>query len=121
MTYQRLLRVANLKGERISAIVNKNGPNVNIRVPFLNVVLKDNPPFANKGIIRMVCKQKDYSEVIEKVTKYLEDLFLKELESENTNTSIGTNNDTGGNEREYPERKIGFDTGEGCITSVHDS
>ena len=55
---------------------------VSFKVPFLEVVKKDNPPFAEKGVISFSVPQKGYAKAKKRITKYLEDLILKELKNE---------------------------------------
>jgi len=59
-----------------------------IEVDFLDVVKKDDPPFAEDGVIIFTVERKDYEETIIKLEKYLEDLFLKGMADEDLHRSL---------------------------------
>jgi hypothetical protein len=119
--YKKVLQVATPEGEKIVAHVQKSGTWVIINVPYLEAVKKDKPEFAKKGIINFKVKLSDYSNAIISLTKYLEDLFLKEMSDENNRTSIRTKSKSGRNERKDTETKTGTTEGEGDSASLHDS
>ncbi len=105
--YIRLLKVATPEGKRIPANIHRVGKRVSIRVDYLEVVEKDNPPFAEKGIIKVSCEQPKYVETINLLTQYLEDLFLKGMSDENIHTSLGAQSKPGGAKAKDTKRKAG--------------
>lgn len=74
------LKVCTPEGKIIIAETETLDGIVKIRVPYLQVVEKDNPEFAKDGEIFFSVSQKKYQEAKKTLTKYLEDLFLKELD-----------------------------------------
>ncbi len=88
----RPLKVSTPKGERIMLHSSRSGSElVVLEVPFLEVVKKDDPPFAVNGIIRFHVKRIKYKESVDALTLYIESLFLRELgKKEEINESIYT-------------------------------
>lgn len=116
----RLLKVSTPDGHRIMInTVRRSGDKIVIVVEYNKDVAKDNPPFSKNGIIKMTCVRKDYQQTLQKLTNYLETLFLKGLLNENTNTSSRISNDSRGNEKQTKPYTIGVDEGKGSDTSVH--
>jgi len=87
--YARALKVSSPDGERIYAKIFRLKDDVIIEVNYLEVVKKDNPPFAHNGIIKMHASLEKYKETLSLLTKYLEDLFLKGMADEDTYSSLG--------------------------------
>ncbi len=90
-----LLKVSDTSGKRIMMNVARSSNQVVITVPYLKEVAKDKPPFAKKGLIEIEVLQRNYTKTKNMLTKYLEDLFLKELNSADTDTGHGRGSNTG--------------------------
>lgn len=90
-----VLKVSDTSGKRIKMGVTREGSNVKLNVPFIEAVKKDKPAFAKKGIIDITVLVKDYTATKNMLTSYLENLFLKELSSADTDTSNGRRSNTG--------------------------
>jgi len=84
------LKVSTPKGESITAVIKADKDVFTLSVNYLEAVEKDNPKFADKGVIRVSGPRTKYSNIIKAIEKYLEDLFLKELSNEDTSTSDGS-------------------------------
>jgi len=117
--YLKLLNVSTPKGKRIEAHITTFSGTIIIKVENLKEVEMDDPPFAKKGRIIIKCERVKYKEVIEKLTKYLEDLFLKELLNEDIYTSIGNDNVKGRNAKKNSSRKTGSFKGKGNSSSIY--
>ena len=118
----RILKVSTSEGRRIHASVFKRTEDqVLIRVPYIKLVETDNPPFAKKGVIEMIVDTKVYQKTIIKITKYLEDLFLKGLKDEDNRSSSGASNDSRRVKSKNKTGVAGKDEGEGSDSSVHSS
>lgn len=118
--YSRLLRVATPNGERIRANIVQMGDNVRIEVRPLEVVKKDDPPFAQNGVIRFQIPSSKYKDTIATLTQYLEDLFLKGMADEDIYTSLGAKPKRKRTKRSRKTREIEIDQGEGDTPSVYD-
>ena len=118
-TYLKLLKVSTPKGHRIRSHITSFKDIVNIKVEYLKEVELDKPPFAKKGKIIIKCEKKKYQEVIKKLTKYLEDLFLKELLNEDIHPSIRNDNVKRGNAKKNTSGKTGSIKGKGDSSSVY--
>lgn len=97
--YTLPLKVCDPSGKRISVSVTQMGERVRIESDFIKAVELDKPAFSKGGIIRITVNRKDYSATKEKLTKYLEDLFLKELGNADRNTGHGNTGNGGGNKK----------------------
>jgi len=86
--YVRPLNVSTPEGRRIEAEIIRMQDQIQVVVPFLEVVKKDNPPFAKDGVIHFPVERKNYEETIIKLEKYLEDLFLKGMADEDLHRSL---------------------------------
>lgn len=80
MLNKRVLAVCDLTGKRIVANILRNPNNIVITIPYLKPVEKDNPKFSEKGVITVKVSKNGYLKTIGMIEKYLEDLFLKELD-----------------------------------------
>lgn len=89
LKYARVLKVSSPDGKRIYAKIFRLKGDVIIEVNYLEVVKKDNPPFAHNGVIKMHASLIKYKETLNLLTKYLEDLFLKGMADEDTYSSLG--------------------------------
>jgi len=87
--YARPLKVSTPDGKRIYAKIFRSGDNAKIEINYLEVVKKDDPPFAHNGMITLNVPVKKYSETLAILTQYLEDLFLKGMADESIYTSLG--------------------------------
>lgn len=87
--YARPLKVSTPDGERIVARVLRHGDQAKIEVNYLEVVKKDDPPFAHNGVISFNVPVANYPKTIELLTRYLEDLFLKGMADEDIYTGLG--------------------------------
>ncbi len=117
--YAHPLKVSNPKGERIYAKILRLGDNVRIEINYLEVVKKDDPPFAHNGVITISVSRKKYSETIATLTQYLEDLFLKGMADENIYTSLGAKPKSRGIKKSDSGKKAGRVEGERDSSSVH--
>ena len=90
-----LLKVSNPSGKRIKMAVVKVKGKVVLIIPYIKEVDNDKPQFASKGVIEITIAQKDYTRTKNMLTKYLEDLFLKELSNADTDTSHGSGSNRG--------------------------
>lgn len=104
-TFKKPLKVSTPEGRRIFANIYQ-GADITIEIPFLEVVKKDKPAFAKKGIIRFSIEQSKYKDAITKIEKYLETLFLGELENDNTGTSVKAKSKPRRNKKPDPEIEI---------------
>ena len=90
------LKVCDPSGKVVIAETELKFGKVLFRVPYIKAVEKDNPDFAEKGIIEFTVPQNRYAKAKKRITKYLEDLFLKELEKdENIHPGNGNNSNNG--------------------------
>jgi len=116
--YVKLLKVATPEGRRIPASINRNRNRVFIGVEYLEAVEKDDPPFAEKGVIGISCDLPKYSETIKLLTQYLEDIFLKGMSDESIHTSLGAEPKPGGAKAKDTKRKAGRPKREGSAPGV---
>lgn len=117
--YTRPLKVSSPKGKRVYAQVYPSKDKCLIEINYLEVVKKDNPSFANNGIIKFTCEKIKYPQVILALEKYLEDLFLKGMSNENIYTSIGASPKPGRVKTKNTERKVRTTKREGSTSGVH--
>ena len=86
---------------------------------------KDNPIFAQNGLIRINVKRGDFKETLKSLTNYIESLFLKEMGEGEVNediyTSLGVVGQRRGIEKSSKPGKAGSTKGKGSATGVHDS
>lgn len=113
------LKVSTPEGKRIYANVFKVGDQVTIEVSFLEQVKKDAPPFANNGVIRFKCEQKDYVGAMQTLTKYLEDLFLKGMVNENIRASFGSESRPERDSEQDLKGEARIPEGEGDTSGLH--
>lgn len=73
------LKVCNPSGKTVFASVKYLNGEAEISVPFIEGVKKDNPEFAKNGIINYTVPRHRYQKALKGLTKYLENIFLKEL------------------------------------------
>jgi hypothetical protein len=79
-SYKLPLAVCDTNGKIIVATITPLGKDrVNLKLPELKAVIKDNADLAYEY------NAQDHSEVVARVTLYLEALYLKELENESNN------------------------------------
>jgi len=119
--YSRTLKVSTPDGQRIIAVISRSGNKPIIEIPYLEVVKKDNPPFASNGVIRFSCEQKNYSNVIATLTQYLEDLFLKGMSNESVYTGLGVKPKSRRTKKSDLPGEIKGDSREGGSSSLHTS
>lgn len=117
--YARPLKVSTPEGERIVAKVFRYGDKVRIEINYLEVVKKDDPPFAKNGVIQINVPVKKYRDAIIALTKYLEDLFLKGMADEDTYTSLGAKPNPRRAKKLDSTRKASSSEREGGTSSVH--
>lgn len=117
--YARPLKVSTPDGERIVARVLRHGDRARIEVNYLEVVKKDDPPFAHNGVISFSVPVAKYPKVIETLTKYLEDLFLKGMADEDTYTSLGAKPKPRRTAKRDSGGKAASVEGEGSSAGVH--
>ena len=123
ISHPRPLKVSTAEGERIVAKITSfpMKGTVRIEVPFLEEVKRDAPPFSKDGIIIMTCERKVYMETIYKVTKYLEDLFLKGMADEDIDSSTGPQSESRRIKKNDIERANGKIERKRDSPSVHSS
>ena len=119
MGYKLNLKVSTAEGKRIIANVEKNGSLIYITIPFLELVKQDMPVFARNGVIKINTTKNNYPKVIEKLTSYLENLFLKGLNNESISSSIGIGNVLRGVKAKNSKRKVKSIKRKGNITSIY--
>ena len=116
--YNRPLDVSDTKGKRIVAKIRASFNKVFVHVDYIEEVKKDNPKFANDGVINFACLKDRYKEVMIKVTKYLKDLFLKGISNEDLHTSINISNNRSRSTRKDKPGKITGVEREGSTTGI---
>ena len=124
--YSRTLNVSTPDGERIYAIVTQGLDTAHIEVRFLEVVKKDNPPFASNGVIRFNAPKGKIKEIYKALTNYLESLFLKELSeegevNEDIYSSLGIDVKSRRGKKSPKSRATREPVGERDLTGIHDS
>ena len=117
--YTRPLKVSHPDGTRVMAQVKRSGDQVRIVVEKLEEVKKDNPQFADDGIISITVPVSTYQNVLIKLTQYIEDLFLKGMADEDTYSSLGTKPKSRRAKKSDSKRETGSSEGEGSSSSVH--
>ncbi len=117
--YKKPLKVSNTKGLRIEALITPMREFVNVKLSFIEAVKKDKPSFAKEGVIALDVSKKNYTLMIIMIEKYLETLFLKELNNEDRDSSIGIDYESRGVEKLRASRGIKKVKREGSITSLH--
>ena len=117
--YKRPLKVSNLSGERIVASIATGVHKVTISIPYLECIEKDNPDFAVDGVIRFSVLKEKYQKAIFHLTKYLEDLFLKEISNENNSSGVSSGSIAGRNNKKSFRRTDKKDEGERSSVGVH--
>ncbi len=121
----RPLKVSTPEGKRIMLHSFRSGPElVVLEVPFLEVVKKDDPPFAANGIIRFNVKRSTYSKSVEALTSYLESLFLielgkKEEVDESLYSSLGAKPNIRRTKSSNSKKNVGVGEGKRDISSIH--
>ena len=121
----RPLKVSTPEGKRIMLHSFRSGPElVVLEVPFLEVVKKDDPPFAANGIIRFNVKRSTYSKSVEALTSYLESLFLielgkKEEVDESLYSSLGAKPNIRRTKSSNSKGNAGVSEGKRNISSIH--
>jgi len=117
--YVHPLNVCSPEGKRVDAKVTQMGKSCLIEVDFLEVVMKDDPPFAKDGVISFKSDSTKHQEIIFKLEKYLEDLFLKGMADEDLHRSLGIEPESGGIKKSRSKGKIRRASGKGNFPSVH--
>ena len=85
--YDLPLKVASPEGDTVVAKVKQIDAFKNvIAIPHMEIVEKDDPEFSKKGVISIVYLRKNHREIVTKITKYLEDLFIVEMKNEGNNS-----------------------------------
>lgn len=121
MSYRVPLKVCTTKGARIIAKVSQvSGEKNRIDLPYIEAVEKDSPKFAKKGIVRIMYGRTEHKQIIETLESYLENIFLKELDSENNNTSKSIKSNKRRNKKPVDTSTVGKSKGEDSDT-VHNS
>jgi hypothetical protein len=123
-TYKRRLKVSFPNGKPVEARISYSNGIAIITLPHYEIVKKDNPPFAKDGAIQITVSQKEYVNVINQLTKYLEDLFLKgmadeEIKNALRNSSHGNKTKSGRNKREAGSRSTKSTKGKGNDSGLH--
>lgn len=85
--YKLDLKVSRPSGEIILAKITpmQNG-RINLELPYIEAIKKDKELNCPSGIFRKEYPREQHREIIDKLTNYLESLFLKELSNEVNNT-----------------------------------
>jgi hypothetical protein len=109
------LKVSSLSGKRITMTTERTKKDVVITIPYLPEVEKDKPKFASRGVIKVVVPPSKYTATKNMITKYLEDLFLKELSNADTNTGNGGRSNSGRVKKEPTTRDNEGTGGEGSL------
>lgn len=120
MSYKLPLKVCNTKGARVYASITKVGDRVNLRLPYIEAVRIDSPKFSKDGVVFFNYDRKDHRTIVDQLTKYLEDLFLKELSDEDNNTSDNGRSNTRRDKKKSKSRTTPKSEGK-KIDSVCDS
>ena len=118
-SYSRPLKVCSPEGVRVVANIMRHGERVQIEIAPLEVVRKDDPPFAHDGLIRYNCTVEKYRDAIRLLTRYLEDLFLKGMADENIYSGLGAKSKPRRTEKIDTGRKAEKPKGEGSVASLH--
>lgn len=125
--YTKRLKVSDPNGVPVYAIIRPGLNTSNVEVRYLEVVAKDNPPFANNGVIRFNVSKGKFKNAIQALTNYIETLYLKELDkgiviNEDIYTSIGIERTkSGGNKSSIKQRGTRTFKGERDVTGLHNS
>lgn len=117
--YIRPLNVSTPKGQRIEAKIARWGDIMQVDLDFLDVVLKDNPPFASEGMIHFAVERIEYEETIIKLEKYLEDLFLKGMADEDLHRSLRIKPKSGRDKTARLSRKARSSKRKGYSSGLH--
>lgn len=117
--YARPLKVSSPDGKRIYAKVFRLESNVRIEINYLEVVKKDDPPFAHNGVITINVPREKYSKTIEILTRYIENLFLKGMADEDIYPSLGAKPKPRRTEKVDLGGKVSFAKRQGDSPSVH--
>ena len=119
MSYIRPLKVSTPEGKRIEAEIIRMQDYVQVAIPFLDAVKKDDPPFAKDGVIHFPVERSKYEETIVKLEKYLESLFLKGMGDEDLHRSLGVKLKSGGVKKSRFSGKAKVPGGEGSTAGVY--
>ena len=123
--YTKRLKVTSPNGEPVYAVITQGLDTAHIEVRPLPVVQKDNPVFAQNGLIRFNVDKKKFKEAINGLTNYIESLFLKEMGEGETDESIysslGIDRKPRGTKDASKRGAIGKSQGKRDIASLHDS
>ena len=120
-SYKLNLKVCDTKGLRITAKVYQLSETVNkITVKAPEAVIKDNPPFLKGNELVIAYDRKDHKKAVDKITTYLESVFMKELYNEDNNTSEQNRPNTGRNKKSSKSRTATKSEGKSTNT-LHDS
>ena len=106
MSYQVPLRVSDIKGNRVLAEVEYSRGVAHVTVPYIPEVAEDNPEFSRNGVIRYAVNRVDYQQSIEKLTSYLEGLFLKGMSHDSSGSSVESTHNSGGDKESDPSGKV---------------
>ncbi|MCK5609604.1 hypothetical protein KAR91_47455 [Candidatus Pacearchaeota archaeon] len=117
----KVLRVSTPEGESVKAIVEHYDGKFNLSIGFIEAVKIDNPSFSKNGSIKVNGTISSYPKIINGITKYLEDLFLKEMKDEDNDSSDGNKPISTGNKKSTPARDTGKNKREGDSSSLHSS
>lgn len=117
--YAKPLKVSSPDGDRIYANILSSGKDVRIEVAYLEVVKKDDPPFAHNGVITFMTTREKYQQTIIALTKYIETLFLKGMANEDIYTSLGAEPPVRRTKKIDTERKTGGTSGKGNTSGLH--
>ncbi len=118
-SYFRPLKVYSPEGKQVVANILRFGDRVQIEIAPLEVVRKDDPPFAHDGLIRYTATVEKYRETIRILTRYLENLFLKGMADEDIYSSLGAKSKSRRTEKINIGRKAEKPKREGSVTSLH--
>ena len=117
--YVHPLNVCSPEGKRVDAKITQMGSLCKIEIDFLEVVKKDNPPFAKDGVISFESDSTKHQEIIFKLEKYLEDLFLKGMADEDLHRSLRIESKSRRDKAARLSRKARSSKRKGNTPSVH--
>ncbi len=118
--HKKLLKVTQENGQSVCANIIRAGNNVTIKVDKLELVKIANPDFSKDGVIAMTIDISKYQDAIIKITKYLEDLFLKGMaDNDSKITSNVSRSDTRRNDGKNSKRKVKSSERQGNYESLH--
>jgi hypothetical protein len=119
--YQLPLKVSEPNGKRVIATITQmDGKTNKFELPFIRALSNDKKMKKHSGKFVAFYQRARHKDFVEKTTKYLESLFLKELSDEDPDTSQHSGNKSRRAEKQVDSSAVGISE-RSSDSSIHNS